>query len=414
MTPENVLIFLIGISLFHFLLERGLSWLNLKRYTPQMPKEAEGIYSAQEYARSMAYHWERQQLSLISGSFSIVVSILFLVFGWFGVMDSWVSARLEEPFLQAIAFFAILMIASDLMALPFQWKGIFGIEEKYGFNKTTPRLFFTDKLKGYALTALFGGGLLYLFFWVTEAFGQDFWWIFWLIVLIISLLSNIFYTSWIMPLFNKLSPLADGELKEAVSEYARKVRFPLAKIMVIDGSKRSTRANAFFSGMGRKKKIVLYDTLIDQHPTEELVAVLAHEVGHYKKRHIWIHVAFSALSTGLMLLLMSRLLFWDTLSLALGAQDYGMHLNLLAFVLLYSPVSFILSTIGNVLSRKHEYEADAYAATTLEGGARKLSSALKGLSVKNLSHLTPHPAYVFFKYSHPPLLSRLGALKQLE
>jgi STE24 endopeptidase len=240
--------------------------------------------------------------------------------------------------------------------------------------------------------------------------GPDFWWIFWIVAALFILFINAFYTTLIVPLFNKLTPLEDGELKTAIESYSRNVGFPLQNIYVIDGSKRSSKSNAFFSGLGKRKKVVLYDTLIQNHTTAELVAVLAHEIGHYKRNHIIKGFILSIAQTGLMLFIMSRVIFNESFSVALGANSYGIHLNLLTFTLLYSPISTVLGIISNLISRKHEFQADEFASVTFKPEAMK--NALKKLSVDNLSNLYPHPAYVFVNYSHPPLLTRIAAIDQ--
>jgi STE24 endopeptidase len=279
------------------------------------------------------------------------------------------------------------------------------IEEKYGFNKTTVKTFITDKLKGYVLGALIGGGLLAALIYLVETIGPDFWMWFAAIACVFMLFMNMFYTSLILPLFNKLTPLPDGELKTAIEEFSRKINFPLTNIFVIDGSKRSSKANAFFSGIGKKKKIVLYDTLIRNHTTAELVAVLAHEVGHYKKKHIIWSYVWAVVQIVFMLFVLAQMVFNEGLSLALGGTQHAIHLNLVAFTILFSPISAITGLFMNIYSRKNEFEADAYARDTYNG--KSLADALKKLSVDNLSNLYPHPAYVFFHYSHPPLLQRL-------
>jgi STE24 endopeptidase len=299
---------------------------------------------------------------------------------------------------------------SDIITLPFQWHRIFVIEEKYGFNKTTLKIFIADKLKGYILGALMGGVLLSALIYLVQTIGPNFWIWFALIACSFMLLMNMFYASVILPLFNKLTPLPEGELKTAIEAFAQKVSFPLDNIFVIDGSKRSSKANAFFSGIGKKKKIVLYDTLINNHTTDELVAVLAHEVGHFKKKHIVWSYSVSVVQIVFMLYVLSLMIFNENLSLALGGQQQAIHLNLIAFAILFSPVSGITGLLMSILSRKNEFEADAYARQTHSGSA--LANALKKLSVDSLSDLYPHPVYVFFHYSHPPLLERLQAINR--
>jgi STE24 endopeptidase len=309
----------------------------------------------------------------------------------------------------ALAFFGILYLSADLLSIPLQWYSTFVLEERFGFNKTTTATFWTDKLKGYLLALVLGGPIVSLLLYLIVSLGPGFWIYFLIVISGFSLFINIFYTSLILPLFNKLTPLPDGELKMAIQSYSRNVAFPLSNIFVIDGSKRSSKSNAFFSGLGKKKKIVLYDTLIKNHSTEELVSILAHEVGHYKKKHVIQNYILSILQSALMLFLLSKMITNEQLSLALGGTDLSIHLNLLAFGMLYTPVSKLLGVFHNILSRKNEYEADAYAAETASGTA--LVSALKNLSLDNLSNLWPHKWFVFFHYSHPPLVQRLRAIQ---
>jgi STE24 endopeptidase len=333
-----------------------------------------------------------------------------LLMGGFGWLDGILRNIVQNEIVLALAFFGVIMIVSDIITLPFQWHRTFVIEEKYGFNKTTMKLFIIDKLKGYILGALIGGALLSVLIYLVQVIGPDFWIWFALIACTFMLLMNMFYASVILPLFNKLTPLPEGELKSAIEAFAKTVNFPLDNIFVIDGSKRSSKANAFFSGIGKKKKIVLYDTLINNHTTDELVAVLAHEVGHFKKKHIVWSYILSVIQIVFMLFVLSQMIFNENLSLALGGSQQAIHLNLIAFAILFSPVSGVTGLLMSMLSRKNEFEADAYARQTYNGNA--LANALKKLSVDNLSDLYPHPVYVFFHYSHPPLLKRLQAINR--
>lgn len=412
MTPQELLYIISGIVIAGFLFEQLLEYLNLRHMRGEVPSSLQNIYPEEEYQRSLAYQRERQRFSFLLSSLSFLGLLALLLGGGFGWLDGWLRQFMEQPVWLALAFFGVLFLASDLLSLPFQWYSTFVIEEKWGFNKTTPKTFVADKLKGYALSLVVGGGILALLLSLILYLGASFWLYFWLVMALFSLAANMFYASLILPLFNKLSPLPAGELKAAIESYSRKVNFPIENMYVIDGSKRSSKANAFFSGLGKKKKIVLYDTLIENHTTEELVAVLAHEAGHYKKKHIVWGYVLSLVQTGLLLWLLSLLVFSETLSLAMGAETLALHLNILAFGLLFSPLSMLISIGANALSRKHEYEADAFAAQTYEPTA--LQEALKKLSVRNLSNLWPHPLYVKVHYSHPPLLKRLQALENSE
>lgn len=409
MSPQTILLVIITLSVVNYFFEIILEILNLKESKKPLSEEAKGIYDNEKYQKSMQYQGAQTKFGFLSGAISFVVSIVFLALGGFGWLDQILQISIVDPNIRALAFFGILFIASDIVSIPFQWYGTFVIEEKFGFNKSTPKIFIVDKLKGYALGALIGGGLLYVLLLLLSTLDTQFWWVFWAVITVFMLFMNMFYTTLIMPLFNKLTPLEPGELRTAIEAYSKNVGFPLTNIFVIDGSKRSSKANAFFSGFGKQKKVVLYDTLIENHSIEELVAIFAHEVGHYKKKHIIGSLISSIIQTGAMLFIMSLFIFNEKLSMALGAQELQLHLNLIAFAMLYTPISFITGIISNVVSRKNEFEADSYAINTTN--TTDLPLALKKLSSDNLSNLQPHSSYVFFHYSHPPLLKRLEAMK---
>jgi STE24 endopeptidase len=410
--PEFIkILFLIIISL-SFLVDEYLSFLNLKHNRKPLSEDLKDIYDEDKYQKSLAYNEETTKFSFLTGSLSFIAMFLLIYFEGFGVIDNWLSRYFTNEITRALGFFGVLFLASDLLTIPFQWYSVFKLEARYGFNKMSLGTFVTDKIKSYSLTFIIGGFLVGLFFFLIMMLGQSFWWIFWIIASAFMLLMNLFYTSLILPLFNKLKPLEDGELKKAIEAYAQKVSFPLNNIFVIDGSKRSTKSNAFFSGLGKKKKIVLYDTLIENHSTEELVAVLAHEVGHFKKKHITISLVISLLQTGLILFILSRFIFSTEISFALGAAKTSFHLNVLAFGILFSPISSVLGIFMNILSRKNEYEADEFATRTFKG--KELMNALKKLSKDNLSNLMPHPLYVFLNYSHPPLKARLSSINRID
>ncbi len=409
MDAKSILILLLAVLSFDFVYNKILEYLNIKSMKEELPDEVKDIYDVEKYKKSIAYSKANNKFGLITSTFSFIISFVLLATGFFGWFDGLVSGWIESSALVSLTFFGLLFLGSDLMNIPFQIYDTFVLEEKFGFNKTTPKTFVLDKLKGYALAAVLGGIILYALLELMELFGQDFWIYFWIVISLFTLFMNMFYTSLILPLFNKLTPLEDGELKEAIEAYSKKIDFPLDNIYVIDGSKRSAKSNAFFSGIGKKKKIVLYDTLIENHSKEELIAVLAHEVGHFKKKHIITGYLLSILQTGFTLFIMSLIIFSPAMSEALGGSKFAVHLNLLAFGILYSPISHFVSVFMNILSRKNEYEADAYAKETYDG--KFLQMALKKLSVDNLSNLFPHPAYVFIHYSHPPLLQRLAAMQ---
>jgi STE24 endopeptidase len=408
MSPQTILAVILGITIVSYLFDQLLDYLNLKAQRKDIPDEVAAFYEKEKYLKSLDYYQVQAKFSFFTAALSFVASLLMLWLGGFGWIDQWLRAYFHSETILALAFFGVIAIASDILTLPFQLYSTFVIEEKFGFNKTTVKTFFADKLKGYALGAVIGSGLLSLMIYLVQQIGPMFWVWFGLIAAAFTLFMNMFYTSLILPLFNKLTILPDGDLKSAIEAFAKKINFPLDNIFVMDGSKRSKKANAFFSGIGKKKKIVLYDTLIENHTTEELVAVLAHEVGHFKKKHIVWSYVFSVVQIFFVLFVLSLMLFNENLSLALGGSQQAIHLNLLAFGVLFSPISGITGLLMSVYSRKNEYEADAYARETFDGNA--LANALKKLSVDSLSNLYPHPAYVFFHYSHPTLLQRLNAL----
>ncbi len=300
------------------------------------------------------------------------------------------------------------MFASDILTLPFSYYSTFVIEEKYGFNKTTKKLFVMDKLKSWGLMIILGGGILALIVWFYQLTSTDFWWYSWIVVTVFIVFTNMFYAKLIVPLFNKQSPLEDGSLRSKIEAYANKVGFQLDNIFIIDGSKRSTKANAYFSGFGKEKRITLYDTLVNDLSEEEIVSVLAHEVGHYKKKHIIVNLLASIVTTGLTLWVLSLFVGNALLSQALGVENPSFHIGLIAFGILYSPISEITGLIMNYLSRKFEYQADDFAKNTYNSAS--LISSLKKLSKSSLSNLTPHKAYVFMHYSHPTLLQRIKNL----
>jgi len=410
MEPHTILVIIVGITVVSYLFDQTLDYLNLKAQRTGIPKEVEAFYEKEKYATSLAYHRERTRFSFVTAAFGFVLSVTMLLTGGFGWLDTLLRPYFGSEILLALTYFGILMLASDLLTIPFQWYSTFVIEEKYEFNKTTAKTFIADKVKGYLLAAIVGGILLSALIYLVKTIGPDFWIWFSVLAAIFVLFVNMFYTSLILPLFNKLTPLPDGELKTAIENFARKVDFPLDSIFIIDGSKRSNKANAFFSGIGRKKKIVLYDTLIARHSNDELVAVLAHEVGHFKKKHVVWGYVLSIAQIVFTLFVMSRMVYSNEVSLALGGTQLAIHLNLLAFGILFSPISAMTGIFMNMYSRRNEFEADAFARETFDG--RALSDALKRLSVDSLSDLFPHPLYVFFHYSHPPLLKRLAALSR--
>lgn len=410
---QTLLIILIGILVFDFVLERSLEWLNAKNFSPTIPDKLKGIYDEDKYKNSQMYFKENQRFSLLTSTIAFFTTLAMLYFGGFAYVDGLARSITGNPILMALLFFGIIGIASDILSTPAQLYDTFVIEEKYGFNNTTLSTFFFDKIKGWLLGAFIGGGLMAFIVWVYQLTGQWFGLLVWWVLILFTLFMTMFYASIILPLFNKLTPLKEGSLLNEIESFANKTGFRLKHVYVMDGSKRSSKANAFFSGLGKKKKIVLFDTLVNNHSNSEIVAVLAHEIGHYQKKHTRTHYAMAIIQITLMVTALSLLLNLETpwpgyLANALGAEAASFHLGLLAFGILYTPLSLLTGITMNVFSRKHEYQADAFAATTY--AAEPLQEALKKMSVNHLSNLQPHPAFVFVHYSHPPLLQRLKAL----
>lgn len=410
MKPEILLHCLAVLVVAGFLFSLLLDYLNLKSHKTELPREFSDLYDQSKYTQSVDYHRVRWKFGLCSGSFNLIITIVILLTGLYGELDNFLRGFIKESKLLSMTFFTVVVIFSSLIHLPFEWYDHFVIEEKFGFNKMTIKTFISDKGKGLLLGALIGLPLLWSFLVLTEKLGNNFWIWFGLIASLFVLLINLFYTSLLLPLFNKLTPLQDGDLKNAIMEYSKKVDFPVDNIFVMDGSKRSGKANAFFSGFGERKKIVLFDTLIEKHSIGELVAILAHETGHYKKKHIIIGFITSVIQIFFMLWALSLFMSRQELSFALGGKVNAIHLNLISFGILFSPVSGIAGLASMIFSRIHEFQADGYAKAT--SNAADLISGLKKLSVDNLSNLTPHPLYVFFNYSHPPVLSRIRRLAE--
>ncbi len=411
MSPETVFNIIVAILVFNFALSRMLEYLNAKRYGDPIPRELDDVYDPDAYVKSMEYKKVNYRFAIVAGTFSFALILAMFFVDGFAFADNLVRKVAEHPIPLALLFFGLLMFASDLLNTPFAVWDTFVIEERFGFNKTTVRTFITDKLKGWLLGAVIGGGILAAVIWFYTLTGKYFWIYAWILVAAFTIFMYMFYSSLIVPLFNKQTPLEEGELRDAITGFSGKAGFRLKNIYVIDGSRRSTKANAYFTGLGPKKRIVLYDTLINDLSTQEIVSVLAHEIGHYKKKHTLSGVILSILHAGVVLFILSLFVGSPVLSEALGASQPSFHIGLIAFGVLYSPLSLILGIGGNMVSRRNEFQADRYAGEMHKPEA--LVSALKGLSRKNLSNLTPHQVYVFFHYSHPPLLQRVKALMKI-
>lgn len=408
MNPTTVLSIIIVIVLADYLLESVLSFLNCRSIATELPDEVRGIYSEEKYQQSQEYKRANCRFELVTGGLKVVILLALLMGGGFAFIDGVVRGMVRGELLVSLLFFGVLFFGSEILFLPFALYHTFVLEERFAFNKTIWLTFITDKLKGWFLIILLGGPLLAAVIWFYQVTQGLFWIYTWLLMGGFMIFMAMFYSTLIVPLFNKQTPLEQGELRDAIEAFSVKAGFELDNVFVIDGSRRSTKANAYFSGLGAKKRIVLYDTLIKDLSVEELVAVLAHEIGHYKKKHTIKGIVAALCQTGIMLYILSLFIANPVLSKALGADIHSFHLALISFSLLYSPLSTVMGLAMNGLSRKNEYEADRFAARHFNGAS--LGAALKKLSVNNLSNLTPHPLYVFFHYSHPPLLQRLRAM----
>ena len=405
---EYLIYIFIFFILFGFVFSSILEYVNSKNWKDSVPDTLKDFYKESDYKKAKSYKLDRDKVSLISSLISTTLTIIFIFSGFYGKVSDYSLYYFDNLFLQSAGFFLFFLLISTIISLPISYYSIFTIEEKYGFNKSTLSTFIKDKIKSLIISLLIGGFILYISIQLYSFFEANFWLWLWVFLSAIIIFTNMFYTTLIVPIFNKLSPLEEGSLKNKIEKYSKKIGYSLDKIFVIDGSKRSSKANAFFSGLGPKKTIALFDTLIDKHEEDELVAVLAHEVGHYKKNHIKQGLLLSISQVGIICYALQLCLNEPNLSLALGGLESSFHLSLIAFSFLFSPLSIIIGIGMNIFSRKNEYEADKYAKETYNG--ESLKNALKKLSSDSLTNLYPHPLYVFVHYSHPPLLKRLEAL----
>ncbi|MES2708389.1 MAG: M48 family metallopeptidase [Verrucomicrobiota bacterium] len=400
---------LILSSIGLFLLETVSVLLNLSRLRPELPEEFRDVFDAEAYAKSQAYTRESERFDLLSGAVKLAVFLAFWLGGGFGWLDGLVRGWTVSPIWGGLAGLAVLSLGSSLLSWPFDWWDTFRIEEKYGFNKTTPGVFWLDRIKGLALSAVIGLPVMALLLWLFGNFPNAWLWA-WLSVTVILLALQFLAPRYLMPIFNKFTPMPDGPLKTAIHGLSERCEFPVKELFVIDGSKRSSKGNAFFAGFGKNKRIALYDTLIEKHPEPELLAVLAHEIGHFKRGHITQRMAVAVLQLAVVFLLMGLLLNNRGLFAAFGVAEPSVWLSIVFFMILFEPVQTVLGIFSSLWSRKHEYEADAFAANAMRG-PQELIDGLKRLARDNLSNLTPHPFHVFLHYSHPPMLQRLAALR---
>ena len=412
MDYSEIKFLLLVIVTISFLFELISGLLNFNSFDKPLPENVRNIFSKDEYSKSQSYKKANFKFGLISSIYGFLIIFIVLYFGLLGELDSYLrNITFENEISLSILFFLSIFFISDLIKIPFQLYKIFVIEENFGFNTMKISTFLIDKIKSYLISSFFIVILITPLLLFIMLYPESFWIYFWMFISAFLIFANIFYTSLIVPLFNKLEVLKDGELKQKLDDFSRKVNFPLSNIFVINGSLRSKKANAFFSGLGKNKKIVLYDTLIKNHSADELVAVLAHEIGHYKLNHVKTNMAISVVTTGFMLFILSNFIFNSQVSYALGGNVSFRHLEIFAFFIIYSPVSSLISILMNIKSRKNEYEADEYAVKNFE--KKPMVDALKRLSKDNLTNLTPHPLYEFINYSHPSISKRLYSIEKV-
>lgn len=407
----NIYFYIILITIIiGFILDLIADYLNLKKLGEPLPDEFKDIYSPERYQKSQEYTKVRTKFGFLTSTLSLIVMLLFWFSGGFNYIDLLISQYSDSLILRGLLYIGLLAFAVSILSLPFSIYSTFVIEEKFGFNKTTPKTFILDLVKSFLLSLALGAPLLALILYIIDSAGQYAWIYGWGAITLFSLIIQYIAPTYIMPIFNKFKPLEEGELRNAILEYAEKVKFPLTNVFVIDGSRRSTKTNAFFTGFGKNKRIALYDTLMEKHSIPEIVSIIAHEVGHFKKRHILVGTLIGFFHSGILFFLLSLFLGQKELYDAFFMQNQPIYAGLIFFGMLYSPVESLLSLALNLLSRKNEYEADEFAVKTTQDKDSMIKT-LKNLSETNLSNLTPHPFYVFLNYSHPTVLQRIERIR---
>ena len=401
---------ILAALLFDSILNLTADVLNLKHLRNEVPPAFKGWYDADSYLKSQQYLRTSTHFGWITAGFDLLVLLAFWFSGGFAWLDLWVRGVQVPQLVHGLIYIGILVFAKWILSVPFDLYATFIIEERFGFNKTTPLTYILDQFKGIGLAVVLGGGLLAAVQAFFQYVGPNAWLFCWGVAVVFILIVQYIAPTWLMPLFNKFTPLPEGELRDAINEYAQRIGFKLENLYVMDGSKRSTRSNAFFTGFGRHRRIVLFDTLIEKHTTDELVAVLGHEMGHYKLKHILKMMAVGFLQTGLMFFILSLFISYPGLFQAFYVQEPSVYAGLIFFGMLFSPLGNFIGLIIQYVSRTHEYAADKFASATT-GNGEAMIGALKRLSVDNLSNLEPHPFYVFLNYSHPPVLQRIAAIE---
>ena len=400
---------IVGAILAEYILSTLSSILNMNSIDEKVPEGFEDYYDKGKYSRSQLYLKEKTFFGLFSSTFSLIVVLFVIHAGLFGNLDNLVSEYTNNQVIRGLLFFGILFFINDFINIPFSIYSTFVIEEKFGFNKTTYKTYILDKLKAYGLTIILGSAIISPILYFFETYSDSGWIIAWILVTCFIIAIQPLFVHVIAPMFNKFTSLEEGELRTAIENFADKVNFPVGRIDVMDGSRRSAHSNAYFSGFGKSRRIALFDTLLEKHTTDEIVSVVAHEVGHYKKKHIITGTIIGILETGLMLFIFNMFMNNEALFSVFGVKNISVYAGLVFFGMLYAPISLFTSIISTAMSRKNEFEADAYALETTKK-PKPLINMLKGLSASNLSHLTPHPLMVFLSYSHPPVIDRIKAI----
>ena len=404
-------IIIIGIIIFEYVLSFIIRTLNIRSLDPNLPQEFSDTYDEDKYKKSQLYAKANSSFDGITSTYSLFLGLIFIFSGFYNTIDIYARSFEFNNILTGLSFFLILTLISDLLSMPFSLYRTFVIEEKFGFNKTTISTYFSDKAKQYLLMIIIGGPVLGAILYFFENTGELGWLYVWLFITFFSIIMQPIFNNFIAPMFNKFTPLEDGPLKEKITEYLNKVNFPVKKLEVVDGSKRSAHSNAYFSGFGKSKRIALFDTLVDQLDDNEILAVIAHEVGHYKLKHIHSGIILSSIQTGIMFFILSFFIMNESLFSVFYMDNLSIYASLLFFSMLYSPISMITGIVFMIISRKNEFSADAYSSKTANL-PESLISGLKKMSKENLSNLTPHWLNVFLNYSHPPVIDRINALRK--
>ena len=407
----NIYLLIIVVALLlEYFLHTLSRFLDLKNLSTELPSEFKDSYSQKEYTRSQEYLRANSRYSLLTSTCNLLIILLVIFLGLFNNLDLWIRGNGFSSIFSGLIFFGILFLLQDIISTPFSLYQTFVIEEKFGFNKTSPRTYILDKIKSYILIIVIGGLLLFLFLYVFDAFGDLAWLYAWLVISAFLILIQPLFILIIAPMFNTFTPLEEGELKKLITDFAKKTNFPINRIDVMDGSRRSSKANAYFSGLGKNKRIALFDTLIETHTVDELLSIIAHEIGHYKMKHNIKGIMLGVVQAGFMFYMLSLFLNNEQLFSAFGMENLSVYASLLFFSILYSPIDLCMSFVGNLISRYHEFEADAFALNSI-GTGRHLIDGLKKLTVSNLGNLTPHPLTVWLNYSHPTVLDRIHHLR---